>query len=130
MINIELTKIERDHSDINPYRITKEIESFAVVPEYFFENLQKMKEKHAAPYEMLERTFPQDSQSRLKNALSKMVAPSSSSRRRNALRPCGSEKNKQTAAQKTPHVGEWNDDLHKAINNRTNYMQRINILSK
>jgi len=92
LVHDEMRKIESGHSDINPYGLTSEAEFFAVVSEYFFENPQKMKEKHATLYAMLERIFQQDPHSRLQNVLSKMVVSNSGSLRRNSLCPCGSKK--------------------------------------
>ncbi|MHA4895813.1 M90 family metallopeptidase [Pedobacter sp. PWIIR3] len=60
MMHQEINKIERGHSDINPYAITNEAEFFAVTSEYFFEKPEQFKNHHPELYEMLIRAFAQD----------------------------------------------------------------------
>lgn len=59
MMHQEIQKIVDDKSDINPYAITNEAEFFAVVSEYFFENPERMKDKHPALYDSLSKIFGQ-----------------------------------------------------------------------
>src|ERR1700744_5498787 len=57
MMRQEIYKIERGHSDINPYATTNEAEFFAVVSEYFFEKPEQFQVKHPELYGMLSRIF-------------------------------------------------------------------------
>jgi len=59
MMHKEIQKIEDNKSDINPYAITNEAEFFAVTSEYFFENPERMKDKHPALYDSLSKIFGQ-----------------------------------------------------------------------
>lgn len=59
MMHQEIQKIEDNKSDINPYAITNEAEFFAVTSEYFFENPERMKDKHPALYDSLSKVFGQ-----------------------------------------------------------------------
>lgn len=59
MMHQEIQKIEDNKSDINPYAITNEAEFFAVTSEYFFENPERMKDKHPALYDSLSKIFGQ-----------------------------------------------------------------------
>ena len=59
MMHQEIRKIEDNQSDINPYAITNEAEFFAVTSEYFFENPERMKDKHPALYDSLSKIFGQ-----------------------------------------------------------------------
>ncbi len=59
MMHQEIRKIEDNQSDINPYATTNEAEFFAVVSEYFFENPERMKDRHPALYESLSKIFGQ-----------------------------------------------------------------------
>ncbi|MFN0256308.1 M90 family metallopeptidase [Pedobacter ureilyticus] len=59
MMHREIQKIEDNKSDINPYAITNEAEFFAVTSEYFFENPERMKDKHPALYDSLSKIFGQ-----------------------------------------------------------------------
>lgn len=60
MIHQEINKIEKNHSDINPYAATNEAEFFAVVSEYFFEQPDTLKDKHPELYKLLSKIFDQD----------------------------------------------------------------------
>lgn len=60
MMHQEITRIEKGHSDINPYAVTNEAEFFAVVSEYFFEKPEQFQTKHPELYEMLSKIFGQD----------------------------------------------------------------------
>lgn len=92
LVQSEMEKIRHGHSDINPYGLTNEAEFFAVASEYFFENPERMKQKHPELYMMLERIFRQDPQSRITHALKTMVNPKQVSLKDNAPCPCGSGK--------------------------------------
>jgi len=56
-IKNEIKKIEAGNSDINPYALTNNAEFLAVVSEYFFDNPEKFKRKHAELYEFLSKIF-------------------------------------------------------------------------
>lgn len=56
-MHTELKRIAQGKSDIDPYALTDEAEFFAVVSEYFFENPERMKERHATLYELLSQMF-------------------------------------------------------------------------
>ena len=56
-IHEEMKLVQSKHSDINPYGLKNEAEFFAVVSEYFFEQPEKMKEKHPELYALLEQVF-------------------------------------------------------------------------
>ncbi|MBD1393953.1 M90 family metallopeptidase [Mucilaginibacter glaciei] len=60
MMHQEIHKIEKGHSDIDPYATTNEAEFFAVVSEYFFEKPDQFQTKHPELYDILSRTFRQD----------------------------------------------------------------------
>lgn len=75
LVKTEMEKIQQGHSDINPYGLASEAEFFAVASEYFFENPDRMKQKHPELYTMLEQIFHQDPQSRITQALKSMVKP-------------------------------------------------------
>ncbi len=92
LVQTEMDKIRRGHSDINPYGLTNEAEFFAVVSEYFFEKPVRMKQKHPELYSMLEQIFHQDPQSRITGALKAMLRPQKSSSNHHAPCPCGSGK--------------------------------------
>ncbi|MGP0594125.1 zinc-dependent peptidase [Nitrospira sp. T9] len=79
LVQNEMNKIRKGHSDINPYGLTNEAEFFAVVSEYFFEEPMKMKQKHPALYAMLKQIFRQDPQSRITGALKTMLRPKQAS---------------------------------------------------
>ncbi len=56
-IHEEIQQINSGHSDINPYGATNEAEFLAVAAEYFFEQPEKMQEKHPELYGLLEQAF-------------------------------------------------------------------------
>lgn len=60
MMHKEINKIEKGHSDIDPYATTNEAEFFAVVSEYFFEKPEQFQTKHPELYNMLSKTFGQN----------------------------------------------------------------------
>lgn len=60
MMHEEMAKIAKNKSDINPYATVNEAEFFAVVSEYFFEQPEKFKQKHAEMYKILSLIFVQD----------------------------------------------------------------------
>lgn len=60
MMHEEMTRINTNQSDINPYALTNEAEFFAVVAEYFFEKPEILKEKHPGLYQQLCVIFAQD----------------------------------------------------------------------
>ena len=53
----EISLIDENKSDIDPYGATNKAEFFAVVSEYFFERPTLLKEKHPELYELLEKIF-------------------------------------------------------------------------
>lgn len=55
----EMRKIKDGHSDINPYALTNGAEFLAVVSEYFFDNPEKLKQRHAELYQYLTKIFQQ-----------------------------------------------------------------------
>jgi len=57
MMHKEINKIEKGHSDIDPYATTNEAEFFAVVSEYFFEKPEQFETRHPELYGMLSRIF-------------------------------------------------------------------------
>jgi hypothetical protein len=59
MMHQEIRKIDDNRSDINPYATTNEAEFFAVVSEYFFENPERLKDRHPDLYANLSRIFGQ-----------------------------------------------------------------------
>lgn len=59
MMHQEMQDIANNQSDINPYALTNEAEFFAVTSEYFFENPERMKDKHPELYEALSKVFGQ-----------------------------------------------------------------------
>ncbi|MDQ6845753.1 MAG: zinc-dependent peptidase [Bacteroidota bacterium] len=56
-IHEEIQLINSGQSDINPYGAANEAEFLAVAAEYFFEQPEKMKEKHPELYDLLEQVF-------------------------------------------------------------------------
>ncbi len=56
----EMRKIKEGHSDINPYALTNDAEFLAVVSEYFFDNPDKLKQRHPELYEFLTKIFQQE----------------------------------------------------------------------
>ncbi len=56
-IHEEIQQIQSGNSDINAYGATNEAEFLAVAAEYFFEQPEKMKEKHPELYSLLEQAF-------------------------------------------------------------------------
>jgi Mlc titration factor MtfA (ptsG expression regulator) len=59
VIKHEMKLIEHGHSDISPYALTNNAEFLAVVSEYFFDNPEKFKKKHAELYQYLSDIFHQ-----------------------------------------------------------------------
>jgi len=55
----EMRKIKEGHSDINPYALTNDAEFLAVVSEYFFDNPEKLKQRHPELYRDLTDIFQQ-----------------------------------------------------------------------
>lgn len=60
MMHKEMHKIQKGHSDIDPYAITNEAEFLAVASEYFFEKPAQFKEKHPELFDQLCLVFNQD----------------------------------------------------------------------
>jgi MtfA peptidase len=75
LVQAEMEKIQQGHSDINPYGLSNEAEFFAVASEYFFEDPEKMKQKHPELYTMLQLIFHQNPQSKVTHAIKAMVNP-------------------------------------------------------
>ncbi len=59
-IKKEMIKIEKGHSDINPYSLKNNAEFLAVVSEYFFENPKKFRKNHLELYQFLATIFKRD----------------------------------------------------------------------
>ncbi len=59
-IRREMQKIKKARSDIDPYALTNDAEFLAVVSEYFFDNPEKMKQRHPKLYKYLTEIFQQD----------------------------------------------------------------------
>ncbi|SDB28414.1 hypothetical protein SAMN03097699_0504 [Flavobacteriaceae bacterium MAR_2010_188] len=57
LIHDEMEKINKNKSDIRSYGGTNQQEFFAVASEYFFEQPEKMKQKHPEIYKMLAECF-------------------------------------------------------------------------
>ncbi|MCW5914880.1 MAG: zinc-dependent peptidase [Chitinophagaceae bacterium] len=56
-MNEEIQKIRSGRSDINPYGTTSEAEFLAVAAEYFFNQPERMSERHPELYRMLKEIF-------------------------------------------------------------------------
>lgn len=52
-----MDQIRRSESDINPYGATSQVECFAVLSEYFFENPEMFRYKHPELNEMMQKIF-------------------------------------------------------------------------
>jgi Mlc titration factor MtfA (ptsG expression regulator) len=59
LIAKEIDKIKHSHSDIDVYGAKNKAEFFAVASEYFFEQPEKFKEKHAELYQLMTQVFNQ-----------------------------------------------------------------------
>ena len=59
-IKSEMRRIEKGHSDINPYALTNNAEFLAVVSEYFFDNPEKFHSRHPELYNRLSTIFNQN----------------------------------------------------------------------
>lgn len=59
MMHQEISRIEKGHSDIDPYAATNEAEFLAVTSECFFEKPEQFKQKHPELYEQLSRIYGQ-----------------------------------------------------------------------
>lgn len=59
MMHHEMHDIETGKSDINPYALTNEAEFLAVAAEYFFENPDRLQDKHPELYKKLSEMFAQ-----------------------------------------------------------------------
>lgn len=59
MMHAEMKRIERGHSDINPYALTNEAEFLAVAAEYFFGKPEQFAHKHPELYQELNTIFNQ-----------------------------------------------------------------------
>ncbi len=55
----EMRKIKEGRSDINPYALSNDAEFLAVVSEYFFDNPEKLKQRHPELYQSLTKIFRQ-----------------------------------------------------------------------
>ncbi|QJD94977.1 zinc-dependent peptidase [Mucilaginibacter robiniae] len=60
MMHHEMQRIEKGHSDIDPYAATSEAEFLAVAAEYFFEKPGQLQQKHPELYQQLSRVFAQN----------------------------------------------------------------------
>jgi len=59
LMHQEMHRIEKGHSDINPYALTNEAEFLAVASEYFFEKPDEFKTRHPELYGQLSNIFRQ-----------------------------------------------------------------------
>lgn len=66
MMHHEISRIEKGHSDIDPYAATNEAEFLAVASEYFFEKPDQFRQKHPELYEQLGHIYSQDPASKPK----------------------------------------------------------------
>lgn len=57
LVQLEMERIRRGESDINPYGATSPVEFFAVVSEYFFEQPDSFRSSHPELNEMLKKIF-------------------------------------------------------------------------
>ncbi|WP_158974918.1 zinc-dependent peptidase [Cellulophaga sp. L1A9] len=60
LMHQEIEKIKENDSDINPYGATSQVEFLSVVSEYFFNQPEKLKEKHPELYGLLTKIYAQD----------------------------------------------------------------------
>lgn len=88
----EMEMMRQGRSDINPYGLTDQIEFFAVVSEYFFDNPKIMMMKHPELYNILCKIFKQNTYNMYKSILYSFIKPYGKSIRRNDPCPCGSGK--------------------------------------
>jgi Mlc titration factor MtfA (ptsG expression regulator) len=85
-------KIKHGGTDIPEYGYTNEQEFLAVTTEYFFESPKKFAKRHPELYEMLEKSFHQDTRRRFADAARRIFKPLRRRTGRNAPCPCGSGK--------------------------------------
>lgn len=83
LITKEIDKIFDNKSDINPYGGTNRGEFFAVVSEYFFERPQLLAKNHPELYDLLERIFRQDLNTKKRGKQERRIG-------RNSRCPCNS----------------------------------------
>ena len=69
----EMEMIHQNKSDINPYALTGEAEFLAVTGEYFFNQPDRMIEKHPELYTILKTIFRQDTASIIKSNALKLI---------------------------------------------------------
>ena len=74
VMDIEIERIERGRSDIDPYAATDEAEFFAVAGEYFFERPAELERKHPELYRILKRIFRLDAGMLARRALKSMIS--------------------------------------------------------
>ena len=67
-IKKEINRIKHGHSDINPYALKNDAEFLSVVGEYFFDNPDKMKNRHPELYNYLVKIFRQNPENGIKVA--------------------------------------------------------------
>jgi len=68
IVNSTIMQIKAGESDIDFYGATNQVEFFAVVSEYFFEQPRLLKENHREVYEMLEKIFGERKTGNLRTA--------------------------------------------------------------
>lgn len=83
LINKKINEIYENKSDINPYGGTNRAEFFSVVSEYFFERPRLLARSHPELYDLLEKIFKQDMESKDLNKDKLIIS-------RNSLCPCNS----------------------------------------
>jgi len=60
LVEDEMELLVKGNSDFNPYALKDRSEFFAVAGEYYFEQPDKMKERHPSLYKIMCRMFRQD----------------------------------------------------------------------
>jgi len=74
-IKKEMDKIKKGNSDINPYALTSNAEFLAVVSEYFFDNPEKFKKRHAELYGFLSTIFNREHKGLHEAIVKPLLAP-------------------------------------------------------
>lgn len=83
LINKKIEEIYDNNSDINPYGGTNKEEFFSVASEYFFERPKLLAQNHPELYDLLEKIFKQDMDSKNLNRKKQEIS-------RNSPCPCNS----------------------------------------
>ena len=92
LVRRELIRKGTGRARLPAYAYTNEQEFLAVATECFFESPEKLAENHPELYEMLERSFRQDTRGRFAGVAKRVFGPLTRRIGRNAPCPCGSGK--------------------------------------